>query len=270
MTSTDATHRVCQFPDPNSPSGICGAPLSGRGRYRWCPKHEEMAHQLAKKARNPVSQQRYREKNREAYLESKRIYRRVARALKMVRYVFPSGSKNIMRAQIHEVYRLMLDESFPGYYEKRVFYLPLPNEVHAYVFVKVERERVAVVGGSADKSESPPTQREEKGHMCCWFLTERKWNESDSFEDDTPAWVTVLPYLTSEVLTRSLGWNRDGELLVIPLISPGHNMWFYFESLLCRRHRNMLEHLRHGIFCLDEDARKEMESHKNREHMRKR
>src|SRR5436309_4046037 len=32
----------CVYPVPENPGGICGRPLSGRGRWRWCPQHAQI------------------------------------------------------------------------------------------------------------------------------------------------------------------------------------------------------------------------------------
>lgn len=74
MRTPDAP-RTCQHPCPDKPSGVCGVPLSRRGRSKWCPQHSRAKVQETRKSRNPQWQKAWRQKHPHVYLKRKQLYK---------------------------------------------------------------------------------------------------------------------------------------------------------------------------------------------------
>jgi len=76
MQSADES-RVCRYPVPRNPNGVCGRVLAGQGRYKWCPLHSGIVRQERRRAQNAGWQRAWRARRSLTYHNRRWIGRHV-------------------------------------------------------------------------------------------------------------------------------------------------------------------------------------------------
>lgn len=88
MRPTDAIRR-CKYPVRGKPGGVCGEPLSGRGRFKWCPSHQQAVRQEQLKRINRFHQRAWREKHLQLFMDRRTVYRTVRKVERRLLDLFP-------------------------------------------------------------------------------------------------------------------------------------------------------------------------------------
>jgi len=127
MRSPDA-RRVCQYALFGDPRNICGKPLSGRGRHRWCPDCAPLIRAERRKARNAVYVRRWRFKHRDVDRLRQYLRRHVERATKLGYHYAPL---------IHRFQKTFGDPAC-GPDNRRFAHVMLGHRFHGYVVYDVD------------------------------------------------------------------------------------------------------------------------------------
>jgi len=97
-----STSRVCQFVYPLT-RRVCLAPLSGRGRHRYCVIHGPIVREMLRRARNPIYQERWRCRRSDLYRSRRWIYGAVRLCERWI-------LQNPFRIKKGNLHRLLLSE----------------------------------------------------------------------------------------------------------------------------------------------------------------
>lgn len=127
---TKKKKRICRYPVPNSPQGICGVPLPGRGPRRWCPEHAKAMRKSQTKAAVKNFRARYEPLN-EIRARAYRVADIVEKGLAKLDPKLPPRRPGLIAAV-----RAGVD---PTYLEPRVvgWHTLLEDGVHAYSAVEI-------------------------------------------------------------------------------------------------------------------------------------
>jgi hypothetical protein len=88
MRPADA-RRTCTFHSPDNPAEVCGAPLSGRGRSKWCSSHAALVREAQKKLRNASYQRAWRDRHAPLFQSRREIYREVRQQARIMSFLYP-------------------------------------------------------------------------------------------------------------------------------------------------------------------------------------
>ena len=98
MRSADG-FRVCQFPLSGKPSKVCGEPLHGRGRWKWCAEHSQAVRDERNRVGNARWQRNWRRRHPEAYKKEQLIYRTAAQITSEMLEMFPEAPATAVYAR---------------------------------------------------------------------------------------------------------------------------------------------------------------------------
>ncbi len=219
MEAADAS-RICRYHSPQNPSKICGAPLMGRGRSKWCLKHGRMIRREQQRLGCARWQKTWRQKHKEIDYWRRRAYRRVAAAQKLIDSIYKQRGRNSLHNQLLSKCKYLADPSIRQF----LFSLPLPNEFHAHVIPEFN-PRLDLTAPIADIERQ---LRENSISILGWFVCDSKLPADPKVESLFPEVIIATTILT-EIFVDAPQWTGT-PLFFLPLHMPSGNLGIYVDK----------------------------------------
>jgi hypothetical protein len=218
MRAADAS-RICQYRNPANPSKICGKPLLGRGRHKWCPACESLVREEQRKARNAVWQRAWRKRHPGAFFERRVIPQMAGHVCNLLHSKYGLIRSRTLYAKILDSFRYLFTAQDETVWMQGISYRYLHGDDYVFWFATCRRA----------KSER---------YFGCVSV-----RDSSGILDRKRCYADKMQYLLAILNTwaLALGWNGEtGALIVVlgPLMhSPSGLGFCYIEFLEGRRYR---------------------------------
>jgi hypothetical protein len=217
MRAADAS-RVCQYPDPSRPHGICGRHLSGRGRHKWCQFHQIAVRADQRAAGNAKWQRAWRERNRGVCISNSRIPRMVNSICNILRRKYVFVYYEGLRAELLRDLCYLFSTPRLRIYERRITYSFSGDGVDALLYRSSEQSKQHTQSVSSD---DPPENNPTDFNFACILVDNATgipnplFNHMRNTQDESGA--MPIFYSALKIWTVAMGWNRDTPALVIRL-----------------------------------------------------
>lgn len=238
MKAVDAS-RGCQYIISRNPLNKCREPLVGRGRYKWCAKHQPLVREEQRKAGNPRWQRAWRQRHGQSILFGIATPKSANRICGLLKKKYNIVVTNSLRAKMLECLRAVFVPNFKANQFAMVYsFLPPGYNIFSYLAPNLadKRSRPPVTGKPQDTDWDP-------GYYACVFCPSRsEISDPDStrFRDHKGILNQLLHNLL--IWSRAMGWGGDTAALVVPIgpvIAPaseelGICYLKFFEKRRCR------------------------------------